>query len=338
LKPVGDAAHARGLKFILWFEPQRVSSGTLIAKQHPEWVLHLPEDVKKEGWAENDGQFNFGIPAARQWMTDMLSQRIQEWGIDTYRNDNNQCPLPFWRAADASDRQGITENHDIEGFYAFWDGLLGRHPQLVIDNANWRITGPDLEVTKRSIGSLTRTELDGYEYFPEVDQAQTMELSLWVPLHASLLNALDPYRVRSVATTGVGIGLNLLSPYIPQEELRNAVAEIKQNRPYWLGDFYPLTGSSLQDHEWCAWQFHRRDLNAGYALLFRRPKSEQSGMTVSLHGLDLGMKYDVTFAESYDVKNRRTMTGDELTKPRVDLSRAPGSVLVRYRRIGESAH
>jgi len=333
LKPVGDAAHERGLKFILWFEPQRVSPGTLIAEQHPEWVLHLPDDMKKEGWGKNDGQFNFGIPAARQWMTDLLSRHIEDWGIDTYRNDNNQCPLPFWLAADAPDRQGITENHDIEGFYALWDGLLERHPKLVIDNANWRITGPDLEVTKRSIGSLTRTELDGYEYFPEVNQAQTMELSLWVPLDASLLNALDPYRVRSVATTGVCVGLNLLSPYIPLEELRKAVAEIKQNRPYWLGDFYPLTGINSQDNVWSAWQFHRRDLSAGYVLFFRRPKSTQSSMTASLHGLDPAAEYNVTFAESYDVTDRRTMAGAELSKLKVSLSSAPGSVLVRYRRI-----
>ena len=122
LKPVGDAAHQRGLKFVLWFEPQRVSPGTMIAKQHPEWVLHLPDDMTRDGWAKNDGQFNFGIPAARQWMTSMLSQHLEDWGVDTYRNDNNQNPLPFWRAADVPDRQGITENHDIEGFYAFWDG------------------------------------------------------------------------------------------------------------------------------------------------------------------------------------------------------------------------
>jgi alpha-galactosidase len=338
LKPVGDAAHARGLKFILWFEPQRVSPGTAIATQHPEWVLHLPDDLKREGWGKNDGQFNFGIPAARQWMTDMISQRIEEWGIDTYRNDNNRCPLPYWRAADAPDRQGITENHDIEGFYAFWDGLLDRHPNLVIDNANWRITGADIEVTKRSIGSLTRTELDGYEYFPEVNQAQTMELSLWIPLDASLLNALDPYRVRSVATTGVCVGLNLLSPYIPQEELRKAVAEIEQNRPYWLGDFYPFTETNSQDNGWCVWQFHRRDLNAGYVLFFRRPKNTQSSMTVGLHGLDRTVKYDVTFAESYDVKDRRSMTGADLTKLQVDLPSAPSSMLVRYRRVDGTRH
>ncbi len=332
LKPIGDAAHQRGLKFILWFEPQRVSPGTAVAKQHPEWVLHLPKDVNRKGWGKDDGQFNFGIPAARQWMTDMLSRHIEDWGIDTYRNDNNVCPLPYWRAADAVDRQGVTENHDIEGFYAFWDGLLQKHPKLVIDNANWRITGPDLEVMKRSIGSLTRTELDAYEYFPEVDQAQTAELSLWAPLSASLLNAVDPYRVRSVSTTGTCIGLNLLSSYIPKEELQKAVAEIKQIRPYWLGDYYPLTGINAQKNIWCVWQFHRRDLGAGFAMFFRRPSSAESSLTVGLHGLDPAAKYEVTFAESYDVKDRRTMTGSDLGKLQVTLPSAPGSVLVRYRR------
>jgi alpha-galactosidase len=64
------------------------------------------------------GRFNFGNAAARQWMTGLLSGYIHEWGIDTFRNDKNICPLPFWLAADAPDRRGITENHDIEGLYA----------------------------------------------------------------------------------------------------------------------------------------------------------------------------------------------------------------------------
>ena len=91
-----------------------------------------------------------------------------------------------------------------------------------------------------------------------------------------------------------------------------------------------MTGFSSQDDEWCAWQFHRRDLNAGYALFFRRPKSAKSSMTVSLHGLDLAVKYDVTFAESYDVTDRRTLTGSDLTRLHVDLSSVPSSMLVRY--------
>ncbi len=328
LKPLGDAAHQKGLKFLLWFEPERVSPGTSIEKQHPDWVLHTPKEGK---WG---GRFNFGNPAARQWVTDQLSRRIDEWGIDIYRNDNNICPLPFWQAADAADRRGATENHDIEGFYAVWDGLLKRHPNLEIDNANWRITGPDIEAMKRTIGSLTRSEItSGGLPHPVSDQAQTAELSLWIPLDANLLHGLTPYSFRSTATTGVGIGLDLQSDYIPRDQLTKGIIQLKELRPYWLGDYYPLTAIDFKESTWCAWQFDRPDLKAGYALFFRRPKSSAPEFDAALRGLDPKASYDVTFSESYDVKENRIMTGAALGNLQVEIGSAPGVMLVRYRKI-----
>jgi len=328
LKPLGDAAHQKGLKFLLWFEPERVSPGTAIEKQHPEWVLHFPKEGK---WG---GRFNFGNSAARQWMTNLLSGHIDEWGIDILRNDNNICPLPFWLAADAPDRPGVTENHDIEGLYAVWDGLLKRHRNLEIDNANWRITGPDIEAMKRTIGSLTRSEItSGGLPHPVSDQSQTAELNLWIPLDANLLHGLTPHSFRSTATTGVGIGLDLRSDYIPRGQLAKAIAQLKELRPYWLGDYYPLTPINFDENVWCAWQFHRPDLKAGYTIFFRRPKSSAPAFDAALRGLDPNADYEVEFAENYDVKEKRVMTGAKLGKLRVEIGSGPGVMLVLYRRV-----
>jgi alpha-galactosidase len=329
MKPLGDAAHAKGLKFLLWFEPERVSHGTFIEKQHPDWVLHIPNEERM------GGRFNFGNPMALQWMTDLLSRQIGEWGIDIFRNDNNICPLPFWLAADAPDRQGITENHDIEGLYSMWDALLKRHPKLAIDNANWRITGPDLEAMKRSIGSLSRSESCGPGIpHPIWDQVQTAELSLWIPLHANLMHGLAPYSARSTVTTGVGVGLDLRSDYIPRDQLEKMIAQVKELRPFWLGDYYPLTEINFDETAWCGWQFNRQDLGSGFAVFFRRPKSKsaQSRLDTGLRGLDPKAPYEVTFAETYDVKEKRVMTGAELGKLRLEVGSAPASLLVRYRK------
>ena len=38
LKAVSDHAHARGLKMIVWFEPERVAAGTWLAENHPQWI------------------------------------------------------------------------------------------------------------------------------------------------------------------------------------------------------------------------------------------------------------------------------------------------------------
>jgi len=44
LKPVADAVHSAGSKFMVWFEPERVRPETQIAREHPEWLIKLPEN------------------------------------------------------------------------------------------------------------------------------------------------------------------------------------------------------------------------------------------------------------------------------------------------------
>jgi len=327
LKPIGEAAHARGLKFLLWFDPEGVAPGSLIQKQYPEWVLHQPQEGT---WG---GIYKWSDPAALNYMTGLIAGYIRDWGIDIYRNDRNTCPLPFWQEADAPDRRGIAEIRQIEGMYAFFDALLVQFPKLTIDNANWRGTGPDLEMMKRSLGCLTRSELtsSGLPY-PTSDQAHTTELSLWIPLDSNLLHMPDPYNFRSTMTTGIGIGMNLISPYVPLNELRTGIAELKSVRQYWLGDYYPLAPGGLDETVWAGYQFHRADLNSGFALLFRRPKAAEKTFTAGLRGLDPKARYTVTFAESFDVKETRTITGAELAKLSVQIDSAPGSLMIRYKR------
>jgi alpha-galactosidase len=327
LRPLGDAAHQKGLKFLLWFDPEGVSPGSVIAKEHPEWVLHQPQEGR---WG---GIFRFSDPSAEKWMTNLLASRIQDWQVDIFRMDRNTNPLPFWRNADTPDRQGITEVRQIEGLYGMWDGLLQRFPHLLIDNANWRETGPDIEAMRRTVGSLSRSEVTAAGVpHPTADQAHTAELSMWVPFHAQILNAVDPYNFRSTATTGVAIGLDLQSPYVPLDELRKAITELKALRPYWLGDYYPLTPINLEENVWCGWQFDRSDLNAGFAMFFRRPKSAQTSYEAKLQGIDPQSSYEVSFAETYDEGPRRVMKGRDLAHLQVEINHAPGSLLVRYRK------
>ena len=51
----------------------------------------------------------------------MSTRLIKQEGLDLYRQDFNMDPLAFWRAADAPDRQGLTEIRSCRGL----PGLLG---------------------------------------------------------------------------------------------------------------------------------------------------------------------------------------------------------------------
>jgi alpha-galactosidase len=98
LRVITDHAHAKGVKIIVWFEPERVTAGTWLAENHPEWVLG----------GKGGGLLNLGNPEARQWLTEHVDKLLVEQGIDLYRQDFNMDPLGHWRANDAKDRQGIT--------------------------------------------------------------------------------------------------------------------------------------------------------------------------------------------------------------------------------------
>jgi alpha-galactosidase len=320
LRPVSDAAHRLGMQFLLWFEPERVTTVSRIAQEHPEWVL----PGQKRG-----GLFNLGEPAARQWLTDFLSRSIHDWGIDIYRNDFNIDPLPFWQALDQPDRVGMAEIRYIEGLYQWWDDLRAQNPGLLIDNCASGGRRIDLETIRRSFPLWRNDEGGGTRSNPVLNQTLSEGLSLYVPLHASGAWELDAYSFRSVATTGVCFCMNMNARTFPAEPARRLVAELKSLRPLYLGDYYPLTEITPDETRWCAWQFNRPEIGGGFAVFFRRAHSTEASFAAELNGLDPGARYRVSLV---DRGQTLFLTGFELARLRVAIDQPGQSSLVVYHR------
>ena len=335
LKPVSDALKKMGMGLILWFEPERVYQGTWLDREHPEWIIKLPGNP--------NGLFNLGNEEARRWLTDYISNMIESEGISVYRHDFNIDPLPYWRAVDEPDRQGITEIRYIEGLYAFWDELLRRHPDLIIDNCASGGRRIDLETISRSV-ILHRTDYQYYE--PNGAQSHTYGISLYIPAAAIGSGYPDVYCFRSAISNGVNLGWNPYQPKIPQvwkvpfpvdlsepfpmETARRLCEEFKRVRHLFFGDFYPLTPHSVTDDTWIAYQFHREDLRQGMVLAFRRPKCPVPIVCLKLRGLSPNARYEVHFDNS-DV---RVFTGRQLAEGlEVKIDDAPGSALITYRQL-----
>ncbi len=251
--------------------------------------------------------------------------------MDVYRQDRNFYPYRFWRDADVADRQGITEIRHVQGLYEMWDELLRRHPGLIIDNANWRGTGPDLEMVMRLAGSWTSSEAAQGGANRVFNQVQMAGLSLYVPIHASLLWGTDPYSVRSVARFGTSISYDTRPASFSVPEMKQAGEEIRSLRPLYLGDYYPLTAVDLDEQHWCGWQFDRPDLGQGFAMFFRRPASPDAAYDAHLSALEPEAQYDVSFAETYQVKEKRHMTGRQLASLHIEIDQRPGSILSAMR-------
>ncbi len=321
LKPIGDACHQLGLKFIVWFEPERVARGTQIAREHPEFVYG----------GEKGGLFKLGDPAARRWLADLLSRRISEFGIDTYRNDFNIDPLSFWRQADPPDRQGINEIRYVEGHYALWDELLAGHPGLSIDNCASGGRRIDLETCHRSV-PLWHSDTGCSPGHADWNQTQISGLSLYVPLLGACAWTPDIYEVRSAATAGLICQFPVFDEGFSVEATRRALDEVKENQKFWYGDFYPLTECTLGPGAFIAWQLHRSDLNSGLVLAFRHKECPYPVLQAGLHGLNPQTTYLVDLFEEGAPSQQRTLTGRQLMGVfELRVAKRGTSLLVRYK-------
>ena len=318
LRPVSEVIHSAGAKFMVWFEPERVRPGTQIEKEHPEWLL------KRE--RNENYLFNLGNKDARIWMTDHISNVIRKEGIDYYRQDFNMDPYPYWSENDKPDRIGISEIKHIEGLYAFWDSLLVRFPNLLIDNCAGGGRRIDLETTSRS-APLWRTD---YQYGePNGYQCHTFGLNFYLPIHGTSIPKTENYNFRSgLGATAVMnwevTGKNCESIPAIQEKIR----EYKKLRPYFYGDYYPLTKHNAGEDVWMAYQLNRPEQKDGIIIVFRRGESGHESIQTKLYGLSEMATYAL-FYEDYGVRINKTgkelMNGLELTIPQ-----KMASLLIHY--------
>ena len=349
VKAVADYAHGRGMKLVLWFELERVSPGSAW-NERPEWLLSLrPEDRRLRlredlgSWdfaldeahrnqiREGDRLFNLGHPQALRFLTDYVSECISEWGIDLFRLDFNISPLLFWRAADAPDRQGMAENKYVCGLLAFFDELLQRHPDLLIDSCSSGGRRIDLESLRRAI---VYTRSDYWAVSTTADQCQTHGFANWVPHYMCTTSYDDAYRFYSNLAPGLGVSMDFNHPeQVDWPLFRQRTRAWREAAPFYYGDYYPLTGWSKREEKWIAWQFNRPDEKDGILQIFRRKANTESSLLVSLHDLEEDSVYELADLEPENpVFGRRKMTGKELMEQglTVKIASQPGAAAIRY--------
>jgi alpha-galactosidase len=323
-RPITDMAHAHGVKTIVWFEPERVTKGSWLWENHPEWLL---------GKDTGNKLLYLGNPEARQWLTDHVDHLLTEQGIDLYRQDFNFDPLDIWRANDAPDRQGITEIRHVTGYLAYWDELRRRHPGMLIDTCASGGRRDDLETLRRSV-PLWRSDY-GYDD-PTAMQDLTYGLALWVPFFGTGMRTSSLYSFRSTMALAMSSGADPRGKNVDFAALSRLAAQWRQIAPYYYGDFYPLTPYTTDDSAWVAWQFDRPATGDGIVQAFRRPQSPFAKSAFKLRGLDAAAQYSVT---SLDAPGQSRFTGRELEEKGVpvEIGEQPGAVIIVYKKVN-AAH
>ncbi|MDE0298953.1 MAG: alpha-galactosidase [Candidatus Poribacteria bacterium] len=333
IRVISEEAHKHGIKYLLWFGGGRL---------YPELdrVKKYRPDLLSEEYTGVDN----GNPMINEWMIEYYSKLVAEWGIDIFRQDA-RSELP---PDTADNRVGINSSRACEGFYEFWDELLCRSPNLIIDNCWGGGRNIDLETIQRSV-PLWRSDFQcagegnlDESFDPIGMQGQTYGLSLWVPLSGSCNRIVTPYAFRSSYGPGMQLAWTPMAipsaPWPPgKDEFEYELAhtllrEYLSVRHCFDGDYYPLTPYDLSDDTWMAWQFDRPDLGEGIVQGFRRPECSTPEARFHLRGLEPDARYEL---KDFDVPVITAFTGCDLIKEGVTINipDQPGAAVVRYTKI-----
>ncbi len=318
-KPISNFAHNKGIKILVWFEPERVHSGTWLTENHPQWIIG----------GKDGGLLNLGNPETREWLTNHIDNILTQEGIDLYRQDFNIDPLEYWRKNDTPDRQGITEIKHIEGYFAYWDELLRRHPNMLIDSCASGGRRNDLETLRRAV-PLLRSD---YIMEPIGNQCHTWALSEWFPFYGTGTSKTSDYEIISVLCPSFTACFDQRDDNLDWQRIQQIIEQRKLYAESYYGDYYPLTPYSLEKNVWLAWQFNLPSKGTGFVQAFRREKSDTKYMRLPLQGLELKSRYLILPLQ----KNAQplTLTGKELMEYGIPITLPdkPSATIITYKKI-----
>jgi len=338
LRPISDRAHERGMKFIFWMEPERARADSDWARAHPDLFLGYPSgDEEPNWWTKDNLLLNLADPRAVDLAFEKISALITEFNADIFRQDFNTAPLAAWYAADAPNREGITEIRYIEGLYALWDRILAAHPGLVIDNCASGGRRIDLETMRRSV-PLWRSDYLMDKQPPEMDitnQIHGWGLGHWVADHLAVIKTFDAYALRSTLSTG-------FMPYraLPTDkqdpeyaDALAAVAENKRLRPLLAEERIGLIAPDLGKEAWAAYQHHCHADSTGIIVALRGPGAETDSVTLHPEHIEANATYRVTQWNDYRAAAPTQVSGAALKEMSVTIAQTRSSVLVEYQRV-----
>lgn len=144
LHPLVKRVGELGMQFGLWFEPEMVNPDSDLARQHPEWILQVPDRMPME--ARQQQVLNLADPAAYSHISQAISAIIDEYQIGYIKWDHNRDLID---AGSAVSGAPLVHEQTL-AVYRLMDELRRRHPRLEIESCSSGGARVDLGILERT--------------------------------------------------------------------------------------------------------------------------------------------------------------------------------------------
>lgn len=132
IESVAAKVKAKGLKFGLWYEPEMVNPESQLYRDHPDWVIGVPDRISSKG------RNQLVLDLSRQEVQDYLFERIDSvlscGDIDYVKWDMNRTMSEIGSANLPLDRQLETPHRYMLGLYRLVDKIVSKYPEVLFEN------------------------------------------------------------------------------------------------------------------------------------------------------------------------------------------------------------
>lgn len=300
LRPVVDYVKSKGMKFGMWFEPERAVRDSLLGKAHPEWLLWppRPRDLTSEReWA----LVNFGLKEVQDWFVELLCRYVREFDLQYLRWDLNVGPAVVWAAHDTPDRLGLTQIRHVEGLNRVMREVLRRNPDLLLENcaggggrvdlasmqnghAFWLTNhSSDPHVVRHFLGGVNHVVPTSYSIVE-------FELPVWWKKEFEYPDIM----FQSYFGGAFGISTRITEwPASMKTQAKRHIQVYKRIRHFLVEDYYRLLPAAVDLSDWEGWQFHDPEKGNGFVQAFRT-NSPEAARSLRLFALEPLRSYRFT--------------------------------------------
>jgi len=323
LEDVARCANDAGMKLMLWLEPERALSGTKMVEEHPDWFLSVDYC--------NHNILNYGNENALNYVCRLLSYYIEKLNLSCYRQDFNAQLTDYFKQNDEVNRRGITEIKHIMGMYKVWDYLLGKYPEILIDNCASGGRRIDIETLKRSIPFFRSDYQCNFNENPEVLQTHNTNISHYLPINGCTSKTKnDTYAIRSsYSSSWGGAFYNAVFQSMNEGDFiwaKKITDEYRSICKYMSEKFYNHGSYAFDETAWAIWQYHDDKTDSGIIMAFRRCNSPFDTVKINLKGLSQDASYTFT---NLDEQTTQIVTDDRFT---INLQQKRSCVIFEYKK------
>jgi alpha-galactosidase len=247
LKPLIDKAHALGMDFGLWVEPEMVNPDSDLYRKHPDWVLNFPGRPRLE--QRNQLVLNLARHDVRDYVLGFLDKLLSDNDIAFLKWDyNRNWSEPGWDQLPAAEQKRVYVEF-TRNLYGILAELRQKHPKVEFESCSGGGGRVDLGILRYvdevwpsdntdPFDRLTQQDGFTYAYTPQIMMAWVTDSPHWLNKRSTSLS----FRMLSSMQGSLGIGANIAT-WSPEEFAlaKRLIAAYRQVQPTIVqGDLYRL--------------------------------------------------------------------------------------------------